>query len=840
MRFDRLRVHNMGVFRDFELDLSDVAGPLVAVVGPNGSGKSTALELLFGGVFRTCPTRGSLTELATARDSFVEVQVTNGKPLTFRQSVDAVSRKGETLITNGDGSPLIASTKVREADEWVASHMPPKDIILASLFVHQQSAGFLGMSAAERKSVLLKILGVERLERLAELARERSRTTGHELDVVSARLGELGATDVEAATAALESARATTAGADERLAQARTEFEQARTQAAEAERAWERRRDQVARRAELRERIEKAELDVTAADAQLGRARQEVSDLDRKIANNRDLQKRRDQIEEAVRRRGELVTEITSTEEQLRSLSREADSLRKEQARLEREASEATRRSVKLRQRADRIRADVARAKHAEEAAKELPERRTALEQAKTLLSEAERALEDIRGQRLAGAEERIDGLRGALIDIGDADDEPPDVGKRLEDIARLARHTIRSDDATVELSATLPQRLQDAKKRFAKLREDVDQAALAVSSCVESAALAARAEDDRRALVETEEQIATEEQTVAGLRGQVEDCKAEQLRVGDLRDDADRRLCDLQHEQTEIASMAAEGPHLARVEERLADRTAQREQAIERVAEAESRAQQARAHAAELREKLAAAPEPEAHPPAPTAQRVADLELQVANQERASRDAHAAVSVAEKAIEAAQAAAVRAQELEVEKRRIEANLADWKRLAADLGREGLQAAEIDAAGPELTALVNDLLHSAHGPRWTVTIETQRLSADGKRTLEGCDVRVLDVERGRDTTAETLSGGERVIVGEAVSLALSMLACRRAGMERPTLVRDESGAALDGAAARSYVSMLRRAAEIVDADRVLIVSHTPEVWAMCDAEVRLH
>src|SRR5690606_4312913 len=164
-------------------------------------------------------------------------------------------------------------------------------------------------------------------------------------------------------------------------------------------------------------------------------------------------------------------------------------------------------------------------------------------------------------------------------------------------------------------------------------------------------------------------------------------------------------------------------------------------------------------------------------------------------------------------------------------------DLADWELLASSLGRDGLQALEIDAAGPELTALVNDLLRTCVGTRWTVSIETTRLSADGKRQLEGCEVRVIDTERGRDGTAESLSGGERVLVGEAVSLALSMLACRRAGVQGPTLVRDESGAALDPVNARGYVAMLRRAAEIVGARHVLFVSHAHEIQELADARI---
>jgi exonuclease SbcC len=125
-----------------------------------------------------------------------------------------------------------------------------------------------------------------------------------------------------------------------------------------------------------------------------------------------------------------------------------------------------------------------------------------------------------------------------------------------------------------------------------------------------------------------------------------------------------------------------------------------------------------------------------------------------------------------------------------------------------------------------------------------VRVESQRPSADGKRMLEGCEVTVLDTAPphggpGREAPGETFSGGERVIISEALSLALSMLACRRAGLEGITLIRDESGAALDPSNARVYMAMLRRAADIVRADKVVFVSHSPEVVEMADAVIEI-
>ena len=90
MRLESVRARNLGPFRDFTLDLT---GPerIVAITGENGAGKSTILELgLPGALYRQTPTRGSLVDLATARDASLEVRVVNAAAWTFRHLVDKV------------------------------------------------------------------------------------------------------------------------------------------------------------------------------------------------------------------------------------------------------------------------------------------------------------------------------------------------------------------------------------------------------------------------------------------------------------------------------------------------------------------------------------------------------------------------------------------------------------------------------------------------------------------------------------------------------------------------------------------------------------------------------
>jgi DNA repair exonuclease SbcCD ATPase subunit len=120
-----------------------------------------------------------------------------------------------------------------------------------------------------------------------------------------------------------------------------------------------------------------------------------------------------------------------------------------------------------------------------------------------------------------------------------------------------------------------------------------------------------------------------------------------------------------------------------------------------------------------------------------------------------------------------------------------------------------------------------------------VELRTDRLSADGKRVLEDLEARVLDTVNGRDADAATYSGGELVLVGSALSLGLTTLACRRAGVERPTICLDEAGAALDDANGRAWIAMLRMAARQIGADKVLYISHSGEAQLAADARIRI-
>ncbi len=820
MRFDAITARGLGPFRDeVRLDFASLTGLLIAVTGANGAGKSTLLELLAGALYRECPTRGSLSALATARDAFVEVSCTNGRPWRIRQSVDALSAKGEALVLDESGAPALPDTKVRSFDSWAAAHLPPSEVLYASTFGVQGAAGFLSARPAERKAILLGVLGIERLERLADAARGRARATQEELATVRARCEELArsAVSVEDATAHLAAMHASLVAHEVALREAHARHDELVVKASriEAHRAAVSAARSARRDLEQRIRVEEQALDALRLREQ----------------NNRALLDRADELRAAAHEAAALREGLAELEAAGREAAGRAKLLAEREVRLERERDELRRRRHGLV--APRW-ASSSTPEAVREAVRIEPGARARVADLVAAADEAQRRRDSLRVAASGSSADRISRLRDALGDIAswraDCHAHDADKGNELRDFDEV-------DLVHVEWHAAWALEVDDGAKGVA------EDARAALDAAEYEAAAAARAlSDAREALVAVEHAVAllpllTEHEAACAAvereRGVVEASVAEAERaVVVVREE--RELAVEQRDEVYLEQRRTREA-LERFES-LPAQLARLDAAEGRLAELEPQIADALARIVGLRDALDDIPEPGPVPAIP------DIDESA----RAARtagtlfaEARAAVARAETDLERARIDAERGGELAAEARRLEIDLADWTRLAADLGRDGLQAMEIDAAGPELSALINDLLHTCVGPRWTVTIDTTRLSADGKRSIEGLEVRVLDTERGREAPAETFSGGERVIIGEAVSLALSMLATRRASLVGVTLVRDESGAALDAAGARAYVAMLRRAAELVGASRVLLVSHSPDVVEMCDARVEV-
>lgn len=160
-----------------------------------------------------------------------------------------------------------------------------------------------------------------------------------------------------------------------------------------------------------------------------------------------------------------------------------------------------------------------------------------------------------------------------------------------------------------------------------------------------------------------------------------------------------------------------------------------------------------------------------------------------------------------------------------------------WRLITDALSPDGVQALEVDAAGPRVADIANKLLESCWGPRFTIAFETLRAKQDGGMR-EVFDVSVRD--GGELRRIEDLSGGEEVIVGEALNLALAIHNANRSGIRWRTLWRDETAGALSPRNAERYVAMLRAALDIGQFAQVIFVSHSEAVCEAADVRLHLH
>lgn len=786
MLLRRATFHNIGPFKHWTLDVEDKRG-VVALVAPNGTGKSTAVELaLLGGPYRAMRTQGTLKGRATARDAYVESHITHGAPYTIKQFVDPLSKSsGEAIVLDAAGEPLWEGTKVSIYDEWARQTLLDDDVYLAGPFCAQKDDGLVSMKSSERIAVVLRAIGVARLERMAKAAGKRASKASDAFQALVTRIADArgGVCSVNDAAEALERARDAARDADAAVLAAKQ--------------ALAARQQQAADHAVNRASREAAEKHLATLVEQRDAAQARAAAAERALAEASAILVDEQAIREAATRLPAAELELAD----LRGAWAAADA--GVRGALDPWRDGAARRAAALK------RAAAARTRLADESAileavAGLPAARAAADAARAARAAAEEVRVAFQKRDKVTDTARIAGLRAGLEEVADSE---------ISDAKAAAERALRADDQAETDAVELPKQLAGAETALSFASERLAQA--------------------ERCLAETE-RLAARELDLAPARA---DLAAAQQELDELFSSQAVAVISALARALERARLAAAGK--AKADElaplrTLAARLPALETARARIDELEPQGFADQAQAMRLTAEIAEIEKVEGAADLGEPPDVAGAERELAGTERAAKDSAAAVARAEQTLARAEETAARVAALEAERDAVAAELADWTRLELDLGRKGIQSAEVDSAGPELTELANALLHKCHGPQFTVMVETQRLSEDGKKVLEECTIRVIDSVKGTDKDISEHSGGEGVILGIAMRLALAMMASRRAGISDFTIVCDESGAALDPDNNRAFVAMLRHAIAVTGARHVLLVSHSEEVHKMCD------
>lgn len=890
MEIRSLRARGLTRFTDLvEVDFTELAGDaeLVAIVGGNGEGKTTLVEaMLPGALFRHLPSRpGTLSSWCTARDSLLEVVLDYGGDCwRIVHEVDAVGSRGTSANLFRNGEPVTTTGNVRDFDAAIRATFPPESVLLASAFGVQTGAGsFVSLDKAARRDLFVSLLGIDAYQRQAT----RAATARGHLDAAIARLDEriapledriarratlIGEVEVAQLTdgqaVAFEGVcAAQLREAEARVEQVRAAYDRAR---AEVETARKARREAAARVADLEARLTRARADLASAQDEAERAAMLEADEAAEV-----------QARAAVAR---LEIDAAAAEAEYKAA---ADAYRKARA----DAEQARHRANAL---------PVAAAEHAVtlQRASEPPavdeaaeaERRievaTLQPIADTLAShtrseattaaglEAHRT-ELARLHTVAGLIGKVPCRGGIVVAMSD--------GPTLQ-VADALDAGLRSGPTLQAVAAIAEPDVADGRNPYAGLGgRSVD-----CGTCQ----LLGQAREARAEIGHQELRIRTAETALEIFRRKVSEAQAAVDRLAVLRaeqvagDDARRKrerwerdLRDLEGKvetarERDALAVQAEATAAAELE-RGKPIGARRDQVSAELRAARATLEPLDGSGAARQAALRAA----ASVPALVA-RVADLERELETSrgalealpvvdEAAEGAAKAALEREERAAgvdtarethERAQAAARRASEalarlqgaldevgdpaaersaLDARRAALAAKRAGFRLLEQALGRDGLQALEIDAAGPEVGQLATELLGEVAGGRWSVELRTTRPSADGKRVLEVFDLVVYDGERGGERVFDALSVGEQSVIGEALKLAIAVFNARRSGTVCRTLWRDEPDAGLSELAAEAYPALLRRAIRLGGFERAYWITHRRSGWEQADRVIRV-
>jgi exonuclease SbcC len=202
----------------------------------------------------------------------------------------------------------------------------------------------------------------------------------------------------------------------------------------------------------------------------------------------------------------------------------------------------------------------------------------------------------------------------------------------------------------------------------------------------------------------------------------------------------------------------------------------------------------------------------------------------------RALDSANNGIAAAESRVQSLQQEVDASSELSAKAKRIEDEVSAWNLLAIAL--QGVIDLSIEDAGPTISATANKLLADTYGPRFSISIVSQREQANGK-LVECFDISVIDGETGLESSVLKKSGGESVWLDKALTDAVGIYHQEAADHNYECVFADESEDGLTADRKEQFYRMDRAALKSGGYQRKFFISHNPEAWSMADAVIDL-
>src|ERR1700730_5726353 len=187
MRLTRLYLRNYRVFEDaLELELPP---GLIGIFGVNGSGKSSLLEAILWTLWgRARSGKDEVRSAGVGGDCVTEVEFEHeGHLYLVRRTLSGVNA---TVKAEAHCDHLLMSEGVRDTGRYLHQVLGMDDAAFrASVFAEQkQLAAFSSQSPADRRKLVLQLLGITPLDTAREAARRDARETRQQHERLRAML----------------------------------------------------------------------------------------------------------------------------------------------------------------------------------------------------------------------------------------------------------------------------------------------------------------------------------------------------------------------------------------------------------------------------------------------------------------------------------------------------------------------------------------------------------------------------------------------------------------------------------------------------------------------------
>lgn len=848
---EKIRIKNVGPYKDETISLGHDLGNVVAITGANGSGKSLLLSCIYFALYQKLPDRaGTIYRFCTEKDAGVELEFTSGTD-RYKATlvIDSHNRKMEAVLSrNGEA---LNDGKLTTYAELIPAIVGSADVTLASAYGAQGKEGnFLSLEKRQRKDMIIKMIGMEIWQTLVSRVKESKVERESRRSVMEGRMAATEQTagqtlpkkEIEDLKEKLEKKRQAKGGQEKAIESAQKALAdtQAQISVVESERA--RMAEEAKRVAGLRGQrdITKgklAEAEERAAEeaqleAMLSAQRAGVESVEGQLAEHtaRIAGAKTARTKQALlnRKADDALTALNTAKEKAVTVTAVTEAIKQRRAQLM--ESEQAMESLATAQ--EQMAA--ANSEYMQMVQENLTAE-TNLKTCKSALAMAESELTAAVCQ-VKDAQEQAEIL--STVPCGDKHPDCKFLARAHEAKAKAEEHqrlvdllqTRKADIRAKIDSLPVPDEhaQQEAKAAIAVLADKITKMKTATETHTKVTNEVRKLENALDDAVRAEAEIPTLQDVYTLAAQEAAETNAVVVELTKLEEDSAALRSKLDNAREDETRTAKRLSMSQAAKETIPGLQEQLETYLQNISSEDIKIETKR-HELDTRAKTLAN---DLMVQSDAVASSAALMTTIQNDIDSIRDEIRDIENAQRLIlEARQLLETQRQDM----RAIDEELFAHKVIEKDAGPMGIQRYELEAVGPMLARLANDLLYECFGSRFALSFRTQKLTVDGKSYTDEYSIICSDAERGLTLDVSDMSGGEKAIVLEAIGIAIGLWRRNSGSVGWDVLIRDETSGALDVDMAPHYLMLLRKAAKLGGYQRIYFITHQPALIDMADS-----